>query len=140
MPHGQIEVIEHTADVALRIRADRLESLFELGAQGLYQTIGQLMGQGEVHAYQISLKAQSLEDLFHDWLGEVLYWFDVRQILFENFTFTVLHPHALEATLKGRKLDVKESKLRTEVKAVTYHNLKIEQSQGEVVATVVMDV
>jgi len=137
---GRIELIEHTADVAVRVRAGDLAELFELGARGLYRVVGTLVGRDEQRDYQIKLTASSVEDLFHDWLAEILYYFDVRQVVFDMFRFNVLNEQALEARLTGRTLDVGRSHIHTEVKAVTYHDLRIERRKDELVVTVVFDV
>jgi len=140
VPPSRVEIIEHTADVALRIRADRTEELFSQAAQGLYQVVGDLTGVGDLAHYRVALKASSLEYLFHDWLAEILYWFDVRQVIFREFTFPMLRQGALEARLKGQKLDLERSNIHIEIKAVTYHNLQIQREGDELVATVIFDI
>lgn len=140
MASGRIERIEHTADVAVRISADDLPALFDLAAQALYQVIGHLVGQGESQTHRITLSASSVEDLFHDWLAELLYRFDVRQQVFDGFEFDVLTKHTLDVRATGRKFDADTSEIRTEIKAVTYHNLKIERCEDQFVVTVVLDV
>lgn len=140
MGSGRIEIIEHTADIALRIHGERREDLFEQGACGVYQVLGRLVGTGSQQDHRIVLKAQNLIYLFHDWLSEILYWFDVRQTIFESFEFSVLQDQRLEAQVKGRKLDVDSSNIQTEIKAITYHKLDIETHPDELVATVILDV
>lgn len=139
MASGRIEFIEHTADIGLLIQANAMPDLFELGAAGLYQLLGELTGRGERRDYRITLNAENVEYLFHDWLAEILYWFDVRETVFDEFQFTILNDRCLEAHLKGRKLDPDLCEIHTEVKAVTYHNLKIDRNQGQILATVIFD-
>lgn len=140
MESGGFEIIEHTADVALRIRGETIEGVFEQAARGLYQIIGELAGKGDRREYVIALTADSVENLFHDWLAEVLYWFDVREIIFDTFEIHVSDERSLKASVVGRQLDVDHSRIFTEVKAVTYHHLKIGHCGRELVATVVLDV
>lgn len=140
MEPGRIEIVEHTADVALRIRAATLNELFECGARGFYQIVGELITEGPSEEHRIDLTGETPEYLLHDWLAEILYCFDVRQIVFDAFAFDVLDDHSLRARLVGRKLDVLHSQIHTEVKAVTYHELRIERQAGLLEATVVFDV
>ena len=140
MGKGRIELIEHTADVAMRVTAGDLPSLFELAVEGLYQIVGQLRGTGELHEYQISLSAEGLDDVFHDWLAEVLYSLDVRKTVIQQCEFHHITERGMEAKVVGRQLDTGRSIIRTEIKAVTYHHLVIRRIGEEFVVTVVFDV
>jgi len=141
MTESRIEILDHTADLAVRIRARDDRELFTLGAQSVYRLIGEAVpSEAGPKPYRIGLQANGEEELFHDWLAEVLYWFQVREIAFESLTFETLSPTALKVTVLGRKIDVEKSEFRTEIKAVTYHGLAIERSSEGVTATVIFDV
>ncbi len=136
---GRVEVIEHTADVALRVYGSDLTSLFEAALGGLYELIGEIVVGDEAERYTIRLEAGNVDDLFHDWLAEGLYWFEVRQIVFEEVKFGSLGERSLTAEVVGRKVDIEKSQLHSEVKAVTYHDLAIRRENEELVVTVVFD-
>lgn len=141
MQEQKIEVLDHTADLAVRIAAESERELFELGAAAVYQLIGRpVPAEAGSKPYPLALAANTREELFHDWLAEILYWFQVRQIMFEEFTFDSLDHYRLRATAQGRKIDVAKSEIRVEIKAVTYHNLHVEQTPEGWTATVIFDV
>jgi SHS2 domain-containing protein len=141
MQKQKIEILDHTADLAIRIHAETTEELFRLGAAAVYQLIGRpIPSEGGPKPYSLALKANTAEELFHDWLAEILFWFQVRQIIFESFDFAVLDAGHLKATAQGRKLDVENSEIHVEIKAVTYHNLHIERSADGLTATVIFDI
>lgn len=137
---GNIEVIEHTADVALRVQSQSMLELFELAARGFYQIVGRVEGRDSPRQEVVELAASSYEDLLHDWLAEVHYWLDVRQTVFDEISFTALHERGLIAEVAACRFDPKRSRIRTEIKAVTYHNLEIRQEDGLLTVTVVFDV
>jgi len=141
MQTEKIEILEHTADLSVRINAADEKELLELGADAVYQLLGQPVSSDlEPKPYPITLQANNYEELLHDWLAEVLYWTQVRQILFDRYEFQTLRPTTIKATAWGRKMDVEKSNIHIEIKAVTYHNLKIEQTPNGLTATVIFDI
>lgn len=141
MSNPKIEMLEHTADLAVRISAANEIELFELGAAAVYELIGPpVPAEGEAKPCHLLLQAGGEEELFHDWLAEILYWFQVRQTFFERFDFETLRPTLLRATAHGRKIDVEKSTFHVEIKAVTYHHLRIEHRPQGLTATVIFDI
>ncbi len=141
MFEDRIEILEHTADLAVRINADDEQELFALGAAAVYQLIGQLVPtEAPSTPYRIALQANTREELFHDWLAEVLYWFQVHNILFDRYHFEAMHPTSIKVTAEGRKVDVERSNIHIEIKAVTYHNLTVQPRANGWTATVIFDI
>jgi len=157
------ETFEHTADLGLRIRADSLPGLFEEAAEALFSVlVGNL---AEVEARQqerLRLQAGSLEDLLHDWLSELLVLFALRKLAGRRFQVRLdrqelfvggpmgglpsvmgapvqMAQEVLEATIWGEPLDPARHQLGPEVKAVTYHGLRLEKLPTGWVAEVILD-
>ena len=67
------EIIDHTADIGLRIRGRTLPELFTHAALGLFDLITDLdeipLGKERI---PLHLKAEDLGDLFLKWLRELL--------------------------------------------------------------------
>ncbi len=141
MARKQIEILEHTADIALRLNAKDLKGLFKLGGRALYEVIGEPVPLDEPgDNYELILQAGNREDLFHDWLMEILYWFQVRKVIFDKYKLIILNETRVKAIAHGRKIDTQKSRIHLEIKAVTYHHLKIEETQGGITATVIFDI
>jgi SHS2 domain-containing protein len=134
------EFFEHTADIGLRIRATTLPELFNEAARGLFSLI---VENPEViqpaDRRIIHLKAESVELLFFDWLDHLLYVFDAEHLLCNRFDVTI-DELSLTATLWGERLDLSRHVLAHEVKAITYHDLKLKQIDGEWLAEVILDI
>jgi SHS2 domain-containing protein len=141
MANKKIEILEHTADLAVRINARDEPDLFETGAQAVYELVGQpVTTQAEPQDYPLEIEAGNREDLFHDWLAEILYFFQVRRVFFEGFRFEVLTPNHVKAVGRGRAIDVEKSHMRIEIKAVTYHHFRVESTPQGLIATVIFDI
>jgi SHS2 domain-containing protein len=135
------EVLEHTADVGLRVRAADLNALFAEAARGLFSLMVE-NGAEEVASeiqHEVALKASNLEDLLHDWLSELLYQFEVQHRVLGRFDVQV-EGTSLRASVAGQKLDRSRHGLLHEVKAVTYHRLSVRQQGTEWEVEVILDI
>lgn len=134
------ELFEHTADLGLRIRDARLEGLFAEAAAAMFAAMtGDLESIQASESLGVELSAEGLEDLLHDWLAELLYAFHSRRVLFCRFEVEI-EPRALRGTAWGEPFDPERHNVELEMKAVTYHGLKVEQRHDGWLAEVVIDV
>ena len=134
------ETFDHTADLGLRIRAANLDELFAGAGVALFSTLVEDLAtvqQREKRAFAIA--GTDREYLLFDWLKELLYQFDAEHWLFSRFAVKV-GPDGLKADAWGERLDWERHVLSHEVKAITYHGLKVEQSDGEWLAEVIVDI
>jgi SHS2 domain-containing protein len=134
------ELRDHTADIAVYAWADSVEELFRKAAEGLYATIGDLQTKDAGERERFRVDANDLESLLHDFLDELLYRFEMHGRRFADFTFDRLDDHLLEVDASARPVDAATSVLDREVKAVTYHDLKIVERDGRFEVTVILDI
>lgn len=136
------EVFEHTADIGLRVRAASLEALLCDAAIGLFSLI--VSNLDEVQPLeQVQLQIAGRQDephyLLFDWLNELLYLFDSRRIVLNKFELHLTH-RGIEARAWGAPLDPSRFALEHEVKAITYHGLKVEREANGWLAEVILDI
>jgi SHS2 domain-containing protein len=63
-------------------------------------------------------------------LNELICLFDTENIVFKRFDVTQLNNTQLKARSYGEKVDSSKHRLKTGVKAATYHMLKVDKSDG----------
>ena len=134
------ETFEHTADLGLRVRAADLNSLFAEAAHALFAAI--VDDPATVQPRQqldVQLAADDREYLLFDWLRELLYHFDVEHLLLSRFEVQVSDT-VLTGTAWGEPLDRDRHALSHEVKAITYHGLRVEQTSDGWLAEVIVDI
>ena len=134
------EIIEHTADIGIRAFGGDLRELFVNSAQGMFAIIADLDKVEVKKSLKIECKAESAEELLVSWLGELLYHFNVDEILGKEFTIIKLDNNYLEGEIGGDKFDSTKHSLKNEIKGVTYHNLKIEKKDDLWQVEVIFDV
>ncbi len=134
------EIFEHTADLGIRVCADTPGELFADAARGLFAVMVanvDAVQPGEEVTFQ--LDGSNLEELLHDWLSELLYTFYTRRLVLAEFRVQV-GPPGLSATARGEPIDPGRHEIGGEVKAVTWHGLKVEHLADRWRAEVIVDV
>ena len=134
------EILEHTADIGIRVKARDLSGLFKAAGLALFQLSAekQPTKDKEKHKLVINQKANSLEELFINWLNELLSLSAVEAMVFEDLQISKIDEHNIEAVALGS--DMKNYKINSEIKAATYHALKIEKNNSGWIAEVIFDV
>jgi len=134
------ETFEHTADLGLRIRAADLETLFIEAAQALFETIvADLTTVLPRQKLEVHVNQEDYEYLLFDWLRELLYHFDSEHLLLGRFEVRIKNGN-LSGTAWGEPLDRSRHELEHEVKAITYHGLRVEETSDDWLAEVIVDI
>jgi len=124
------EFIDHTADVGIIAYGTGISQAFSNAARALFSLITELDSIKEVLYRDIELTAPDKESLLVEWLNELIYLFDTENIIFKRFDVTVLNDGRLRARGYGEKVDSLRHRLKTGVKAATYHMLKVNKGNG----------
>jgi SHS2 domain-containing protein len=135
------EVFEHTADLGLRIRHSTLEGVFVEAGTALFELMVENLEKVQplIHL-EFQLQQQESALLFFDWLNELLYLSDAKHLVLCQFSVK-LQGDSLHATVSGEPRDESKHQLDHEVKAITYHQLKLEQqANGDWLAEVILDI
>ena len=134
------EYFEHTADLGIRVRAADLNALFAEAAAALFAAV--VDGLDTVRPEQqveIAVEGTELDYLLFDWLRELLFRLDADHLVLSQFDVAVSGT-GLKATCRGEPLDPARHVLSHEVKAITYHGLRVEQEGGTWIAEVIVDI
>jgi SHS2 domain-containing protein len=134
------ELFEHTADVGLRARAESLDELFAEAARALFSVI--VANLDEVQFRQtigVAIAGTQPDELLRDWLAELLYVFEVRRLVLARFQVQI-GGEGLTATAQGEPIDPARHQLDMEVKAVTWHGLKVVRDGDGWLAEVIVDI
>jgi protein archease len=135
--------IDHTADVAADLTGATLDELFTSAAQALTETMTDIEQVGTELTDQVGLQAQTPEDLLVDWVNELLYRFEVRNLLVREADVRVTHEDdrwLLSAALRGQRFDAQRHAIRVLVKSATYHGLSVTQTNTGWSARLVLDI
>ena len=126
----EFEILNHTADVGIIAYGGNMNEAFANVAKGMFSLMTELEDVEEIEHRDTELTASDQESLLVEWLNELIYLFDVENILFKRFDISQLSNTHLKARSYGNKVDSSKHKLKMGVKAATYHMLKIDKENG----------
>jgi SHS2 domain-containing protein len=139
MGRGSYELIDHTADVGIRVMAASLDALFETAALALTELMTDTTMVEPRLERTVDVKEESLDLLLVCWLQEVLYLIDTEGLVFSVFEVRI-EGAALQATLRGEPFNPEIHPRRSDVKAVTYHHLEVASRGDGWEARVILDI
>ena len=137
------EIIEHTADIGIRLKAADLKQLFRNAALAMFDIIAEKRPKTKdqrpkTQKISIKQRADNLEELFVNWLNELLSLAAIKELIFSDFQIKKLQENNLEVVAIGE--GIKNYRVNTEIKAATYHQLKLEKINSYWQAEVIFDV
>lgn len=136
------EFIEHTADIGVRVYGKSLEDLFQNCAQTLLSLLIDHKPAEKIEE-RIILEAETLEELLVTWLNELISLFYTYKFLPAEYDIAIEKDDKkkiLRSVIKGEEFSPYENKMNREIKAATYHNLKIEKDSFGYKAEIIFDV
>ena len=87
----------------------------------------------------VKVTAPDREALLVAWLGELLFLFESRHLVFGAFEIQTFNDRELLAKVRGELFDPRRHRVKQVFKAVTYHQLRIWEEKGVWRARVIFD-
>ncbi len=133
------ETFDHTADVGLDARADTLAELFEALGEGLADVVCPRGSVAEEQTLAVHVEAEDVEALAVDFLCEVLAAIQENRFAVAAVSVEQISEIVVTAELVGESYDDARHEIATEVKAVTYHQLKVARGGDGWVGRIILD-
>lgn len=138
--HKPYEVFEHTADIGLHAYGSTLSELFIHAAQGMES----LMVPPEQVRIQVSRQVEvdghDSVSLLIAWLNELIFLFDTEFLIFGQFEIESITETHVRGRASGESYDAQRHELSSAIKAVTWHEAAIEQTDGGYKARIIFDI
>ncbi|MBO3800651.1 MAG: archease [Candidatus Brockarchaeota archaeon] len=140
---GKYDYPEHTSDVYVQAYGSNLEEAFENAALGLTGVITDIsLIRPEQTVVEI-VEAEDIQMLLYKWLEAILIRLDADQMVFSEFKVKIEkeeNNYILRATMRGEKFKQGYHTSGTQVKAVTLHDMEIEETSKEARVKVLLDI
>lgn len=135
----EFETFEHRADMGIRGYGTSLEEAFANGAKALFSVMVDIDNVDAREEYSLECSADDTETLFVEWLNSLLSVADSEGVVFSRFQLKI-EGNKLKGSATGERLNADKHKPVVEVKAATYHMLRVEKTDGGYSAQCVVDV
>ncbi|MDY6788544.1 MAG: archease [Candidatus Nanohaloarchaea archaeon] len=136
----EFEIVEHTSEVGFRAFGETVEQAFENAGKATFSLMKPLEDFDSEKELEFSIEAESLEALLYDWIEHLIYLRDSEQLLFKEFTVEIEEDkggYRLEAEVRGEDLKGMSAQ---DVKAVTYSDMEVKQTEDGYMLRVLLDV
>lgn len=136
MDKNRFEELEHTADLAVRLTAPDMPELLGAATAALHSVQHLEITPGSQDLTSLSLEAPDRETLLVQWLEEELYLLETDGRAWRSWNITMTGPSSLHAQIQTSPA----ASYQLEIKAVTFHNLRILDTNDGLETVVVFDV
>ncbi len=134
------EHFPHQADIGVRGIGATREEAFEQAALAMTAVVADLRSIKALEPFEVECPGAEGDQLLLDWLNRIVYEMSARRMLFSRFDVAIV-PAGLRARIWGERVNARKHKPAVEVKAATYHGLKVQQTpEGLWIAECVVDV
>ncbi|MFA4875525.1 MAG: archease [bacterium] len=136
------QIIDHTADIGIKVEGSSLEELFSSAAEALFDLMIESKREF-IPSIEVSLEieAPAVDQLLVRWLSELLFVFETRRLVLSKFWIDEIDERHVKASAKGLKFDSTRHSQKLGVKAVTYHRLSVKRDdRGRWRAEVIFDI
>ena len=130
-------LVDHTADMMVKAYGNTLEECFANAAFALFDQTVDLSGIGTDEEIDIRVTGMDDEDRLYSFLAEMLFIEDCDNLILKEFEVSFEDEDGV-CHARGETLDRSRHRIRSEVKAVTYHMMDIDYDEPSV--TVIFDV
>lgn len=138
-----LEEIDHTGDVGIRVTASSLPELFERAALGMFSVLTDVETVRPDQPADIEVQGRDREALMVRWLSELNYHHNVDHVVYRESNVESIDESkdgiSLHATVLGEPIDPDRHTIYTEIKAVTFHGLEIQETNDGWSVQVIFD-
>lgn len=134
--------LDHVTDAIVEAYGSSLDEAFENSAKGLVNTMIDLEQITPDQEYEIVAKGYDVKSLLYDWLEKVMLGLLIDNIALSDFKVKISERNSnyyLKGIAKGETLDLKKHHYKVEIKAVTYHEMEIEQTENIITTRFLLD-
>lgn len=138
------QFIEHMADIAVEIVSESIEKLFSDACMAWNEAVLSNKNPQFIDSKKFIFTAQSNEELLVELLSELNYQLFVKRWVFTSVKNILLEKHEdnfhLVVEIFGQPLNEIDHEIKVEVKAVTFHLMKIERIYNNYTTIIVFDI
>jgi SHS2 domain-containing protein len=134
---------DHTADITIECWAPTLETAFEEAALATFEVILDTSTVTPVESTEIETHGYDMEELLVEWIGHLIALIDIAGRFYSKFEVDTISKDDEEYILKGRaigeNINFDKHDTRTEVKAMTYADMKIDRQSDKTTLCFTLD-
>ena len=143
LPHRMkktYHLIDHTADLGIQVFGSNSQELFTNAALALFDVITEMDVLKGLNSCNITASGEDWSDLMINWLREMLYLWNGREMLVKSVQILSLSENKISAKIYFDAYMPDRHTIKTEIKAVTYHQIQVKSSPSGWEAQIIFDI
>lgn len=132
--------IEHTGDIGVEVWGQSREELVGNASKALTDTIVDVEKILPKREVEWTVEGDTPEDMLVHQLQEILFRLDSEGMVFTKFQISMRGLNSYKCLALGEPLDRERHGFKTEIKAITYHRLKISEDNDQWKVQIIFDV
>jgi len=140
MSEHRFEFIEHTADIGVEAEGATMAEAFESAAYGMFSVMAEIGGVKPTRHIDVRVEGEDVESLLRAWLSELIFHLDAHRVLPVEFKIEEVTDTLLLAKVGVCPAGPDIEWSGPAIKAVTYHQLAVEQTEEGWKVRVIFDV
>ncbi|RPH52690.1 MAG: archease [Desulfobacteraceae bacterium] len=134
------KLIDHTADMGIEVSGSCLKELFENAGYAMLDVITDANRLTALYETDLNTTGEDWPDLMVNWLRELLYLWTGKGLLVKIIDIVSFSEYTLSAIVKYEPFAPERHLIKSELKAVTYHQIRVEQKDRSWEAGIIFDV
>ena len=138
---GSYEILDHTADIALKIIGDNIEDFFRQAFEGFLAVteLDSAQVKGAARRYKFIIKGNDEEDLLVGFINELIRMLQEMETAPLKIEDLTVRDGQVSCLMNVARVD-KYPDGYVEMKSATYHMLDIANQDGKLVASLIIDI
>jgi len=126
--------LDHTADVKIEVIGRTREEAFEIAGRAMVEVMTDISKVDAKEKRAIAVTGEDLYALLYEWLEALIVLFGAEGLIFSHFTVQKIelknNEWYLTSEVWGETFDIDKHPQGTEVKAITYSEMEIQEEEG----------
>ena len=138
----QFKYFDTTADIGITVESDNIIDAFKNSALGTLNLITDIEKIKTETTKEILIESEDEYGLLYDWITELLILLDSENFMASEYDINIEEKEdklVLSGTISGDTYNTNTYNYKTEVKAITYHEMNIEKSEDNITIKFIVD-
>ena len=140
MKKAKYKLIDHTADVGIEVAGANQKELFVNAALAMFDLITKSDDVSYQNNIELHVQGSDYCDLMVNWLRELLYLWNGQKMIVRKITISSISEKICLASVIYELFDPDMHEIKNEIKAVTYHQISVKQTNDGWEARIIFDV
>ena len=134
------KLIDHTADFGIHVFGADPKELFSNAAFATFDTLTEIDLLKSLETTNLRVTGDDWSDLMVNWLRELLYLWNGKELLVKKTQILALSENELSANVELDPFDPGRHEIKIEIKAVTYHQIQVSRGPVGWEAKIIFDI